>query len=90
MYVGISDGSGLLSGYYPGSGGEVAVAGSGGHAITFSGSYADVQDIMNSLTYVANVGSGTDDIHYDVWNQAGVETDDDVPVTVQAAGGTDT
>ena len=90
MYVGISDGSGGLYGCYPGIGGDVAAAGSGGNTITFSGSYADVQDIINSLTYVATVGGGSDDIHYDVWNQAGVETTGDVPVTIRPAADTDT
>jgi hypothetical protein len=90
MYIGISDESGLLYAWYPGTNGEVAVSGFGSDAISFSGSYADVQAIINSLTYVATVNSGSDDIHYDAWNQAGVETTGDVPVTIQPVAASDT
>ena len=62
------------------------MAGAGGNAITFQGSYADVQDIINSLTYVAPGSSGTDSIDYQIWNQAGVETTGSVPVTISGDG----
>ena len=84
LYLGISDSSGLLYGYYP-AGGTIAAPGSGTESIAFQGSYADVEAILSSLTYVATGSSGTDQIQYDIWNQAGVETTGDVPVTI---GGT--
>ncbi|MGA3398476.1 MAG: hypothetical protein ABSC95_04590 [Acetobacteraceae bacterium] len=88
LYLSISDDSGALYGYYPASGSNTSAdaAGTGSNAITFQGSYADVEDIINSLTYVAAGSSGTDDIHYDIWNQAGTETTGDVPVTVTGDG----
>lgn len=90
MYIGISDNSGLLYAWYPGANGSIAPAGFGSNDITFSGSYADVQAIINSLTYVATVNNGGDNVHYDIWNQAGVETTGDVPVTIQPVAASDT
>ncbi len=89
LYLSIGDASGALFGYYPSGGGSSADApGDGSHTLTFQGSYADVQDIINSLTYVAAGSGGSDDIHYDIWNQAGVETTGDVPVTVSGTSDT--
>jgi fibronectin-binding autotransporter adhesin len=87
MYLNIEDTSGVLSGYYPAQGSVPSAdsAGNGTNAITFQGSYADVQDIINSLTYAATTASGTDSIDFDIWNQAGVETTGTIPVTI---GGT--
>ncbi len=84
LYLKISDESGELYGYYPGS--VDGAAGNGSDTITFQGSYADVQDIINSLTYVAAGSGGSDDIHYDIWNQAGTETTGNVPVTISNGG----
>jgi hypothetical protein len=80
----ISDTSGLLYGFYPGPG-AVAAPGSGSHTLSFQGSYTQVEDILNSVTYVAGAAGGSDDIHLDIWNQGGTETTGDVPVTI---GGT--
>src|SRR5579859_8062535 len=70
MYLAISATSGDLFGYYSASGGVPgadAAPGNGTGAIIFQGSYADVTDIINSLTYAATVASGTDDIRVDIW-----------------------
>ena len=89
MYLGITDSDGTLIGYYPDASGHAVsgaeAAGSGSDAIGFSGSYADVEAILNSLTYVAGSTTGSDDIHFDIWNQAGVETTGTVPVTVSGS-----
>ncbi len=93
MYLAISDTSGDLYGYHPTSGSVPSAdpaPGNGTETIVFQGSYADVTDIINSLTYAATAATGTDDIHFDIWNQAGVETTGDIPVTIGATGTVDT
>jgi hypothetical protein len=93
MYLSISDGSGLLFGYYPAPGSvpsKSEAPGSGSGTITFVGSYANVDDIINSLTYVATAATGSDDIHYDLWNQAGVETTGVVPISIGSTAAADT
>lgn len=88
MYLGIGNTSGLLSGFYPGAGGGTTDApGDGSNSIVFQGSYADVEDILNSLTYVATTASGSGNIAFDIWNQAGVETTGMIPVTISGSGG---
>ena len=88
MYLSISDGSGLLSAFYPGAGGGTTNApGDGSNTITFQGSYTDVQDIINSLTYVATTANGTDSIAYDIWDQAGAQTTGSIPVTIGSSSG---
>ena len=86
MSLAISDTSGDLFGYSS----MGSSPGNGTGTINFQGSYADVADIINSLTYVATTSTGTDDIHFDIWNQAGVETTGDIPVTIAAADPVDT
>ncbi|HUN40848.1 MAG TPA: hypothetical protein VMU81_11190 [Acetobacteraceae bacterium] len=83
MYLGISDSSGLLYGFDPAGG--TPAPGSGTDSIMFQGSYAGIEAIINSLTYVATGSTTIDQIQYDIWNQAGVQTTGDVPVTI---GGT--
>src|ERR1700722_15471321 len=91
MYLAISDSSGDLYGFGPMSGGVPnAASGSGTGTIIFQGPYADVTDIINSLTYAATVASGTDDIHFDIWNQAGVESTGDIPIAIGTPGTVDT
>ncbi len=89
LYLMISDASGVLYADYPAPGGTESAdpAGNGSQTITFQGSYADVQDIISSLTYVAAGSSGTDDIRYEVWNQAGTETTGGLPVTISGGSG---
>jgi hypothetical protein len=83
MFVRITDGNGQLYSSYPADAGatRAAAPGSGSHAITFNGSYADVQAIIAGLSYVGTT-AGADDIHFDIWNQAGIETTGDVAVSV--------
>jgi hypothetical protein len=89
LYLSISDLSGTLAAFYPDPGvpGPYMAPGSGTNAIAFQGSYTDVEDIINSLTYVAAGTGGTDAISFDVWNQAGVETTGSIPVTIASGGG---
>lgn len=84
LYLGISDGTGSLYGFYPQDGASVPAGGSGSNSIVFIGTDADVQAILNSLTYVAAGVAGSDAIRFDVWNQAGVETTGIVPVAIAA------
>ncbi len=93
MFVSISDGSGLLHGYYPAPGSsssQTVAPGSGAHTITFTGSYANVDAIIKSLTYAATTAAGSDDIHFDVWNQAGIQTTGDVPISIGSTASADT
>jgi len=85
MSLAISDTSGDLYGFS--SAGALPDNGTG--TILFQGSYADVTDIINSLTYAATAATGTDDIHFDIWNQAGVETTGDIPVSIGTADSID-
>src|SRR5579859_310363 len=86
MYLAISDSSGTLYADYGQAGQQQQAPGSGTNTITFQGSYGQVDAILNTLTYVAGAGPGSDNIHFDLWNQAGVETTGDVPVTVTSGG----
>lgn len=89
MYLGISDNSGILSGFYPASGGGAGsdAAGNGSTSLIFQGSYTDVAAILNSLTYAATATSGSDSIRFDLWNQAGVQTTGTIPVSIGTASG---
>jgi hypothetical protein len=83
MFISISDSSGTLratdaTGH--------AVSGSGTGNITLTASYADVNAVLKSLSYSAGATAGSDNIHFDIWNQAGVETTDTIPVTINAGG----
>jgi hypothetical protein len=86
MYLAISDSSGTLYADYGQAGQQQQAPGSGTNTITFQGSYGQVDTILNTLTYVAGAGPGSDNVHFDLWNQAGVETTGDVPVTVTSGG----
>ena len=84
LFLGITDSTGTLSAK-DASGN--AVAGSGTNSITLTTDYQDLSAVLNSLTYTAGTSPGSDSISFDVWNQAGVETTDTVPVTVTSGGG---
>jgi hypothetical protein len=79
LFLSISDSSGTLSAT---NASGAVVAGSGTNSISLNTDYADVNAILDSLTYTAGSSSGSDSIGFEVWNQAGVETTDTVPVTV--------
>ena len=56
----------------------------------FSGSLAQINADLASLTYTAPAGGGSDTITIDVWNQAGVEVKETIAVTApssSASGG---
>lgn len=79
LYLGISDTRGTLRAV-DASGGSVP--GTGTSNIGFSTNFANLNAALGSLTYTAPLSSGSDKIRFDVWNQAGVETMRDVPVTI--------
>ena len=83
LYLDITDSSGTLSA----TDSEGAAPGSGSDAITLSASYADITDILNSLTYTAASTPGSDTISFDIWDQAGIQTTGSIPVGIAAAGG---
>ena len=62
-----------------------ALSGSGTHTISVSGTLAQINADLATLTYTAGTGAGSDSISIDVWDQAGLEADESIPVTVTAA-----
>lgn len=85
LYLGISDSSGWLDGFYPAGNTALAAPGSGTDSIVFVGSYTDVAAILSSLTYAASGTAASDQIRFDIWNQAGIETTGTLPVTIAAS-----
>jgi fibronectin-binding autotransporter adhesin len=83
MYVEAIATGGTL--YATGASGNAA-PGSGTSSIAWSTGYNDVNAVLNSLTFAAGDTAGSGSIYFEVWNQAGVETTDTVPVTI--SGGT--
>ena len=81
LWLGISDSSGTLS---SADASGHAVAGSGSSSIGLSTDYVDLNAILSNLHYTAGSSGGSDTIHFDVWNQAGVETIGATAVTVGA------
>lgn len=78
MYLSITDSSGALSASYAGS----PLPGSGTNTLSVSANYDTVSAALSSLTYRANIASGSDIISFDLWNQYGVETTGSIPVTI--------
>lgn len=83
LFLGITDSSGTLTAL---NASGQPIAGSGSDSIGLEIDYNDLTAALNSLAYSA-AASGSDDIHFDIWNQAGVETTGDIPVTVTASAG---
>lgn len=83
MYVEAIATGGTL--YATGASGNAA-PGSGSSSIEWSTDYNDVNAVLNSLTFAAGDTAGSGSIYFEVWNQAGVESSDTVPVTI--TGGT--
>ena len=52
-----------------------------------SGSLAQINADLATLAYTAGTGSGTDTIAVDVWNQAGTEVEETIPVTIGTGSG---
>jgi len=84
MYLNIADTSGILSAFYPGSAGTIEAGGS--NSITFQGSYADVDDIINSLTYAGAETTGATAITIDPGTQGASMTMADFVSPNTAAG----
>lgn len=84
LFLSISDSSGTLSAT-DASGNTVP--GSGTNSIALSTDYVDVNAILAGLHYTAGSASGTDQISFEVWNQAGVETTGTTAVTVDPPTG---
>jgi hypothetical protein len=84
LFLSISDSSGTLSAT-DASGNPVS--GSGTNSIALSTDYVDVNAILAGLHYTAGSASGTDQISFQVWNQAGAETTGMTAVTIDPPGG---
>jgi hypothetical protein len=56
----------------------------------FSGSLAQINADLATLSYTAGANAGSDSITVDVWNQTGVQVEKTIPVTVTGSGGTST
>ncbi len=84
MALNVSDASGLLR--MSDANGN-ALPGSGTHVIHFSGSFADVNAALATLSYTGYAAGG-DSIAVNVWDQAGLSTTQEIPVTI--TGGTST
>src|ERR1019366_2777475 len=81
MALNVWDQSGTLTidGQTSGPGGGVVGGG------MFSGSLDQINADLATLSYTAGANTGSDTITVDVWNQAGVEVKEAIPVTVTAA-----
>jgi hypothetical protein len=79
LFLGISDGYGTLSATDAAGN---SVAGSGTSSIALSTDYVDLNAILANLHYTAGATSGSDQISFDIWNQAGVETTATTSVTI--------
>jgi hypothetical protein len=84
LFLSISDSSGTLSAT-DASGNPVS--GSGTSSIALTADYVDVNAILAGLHYTAGSAPGTDQISFQVWNQAGVETTGSTAVTVDPPAG---
>lgn len=76
--IAMSNGSGTL------------LSGSGTNAISVSGTLAQLNADLATLTYIAGGSTGTGSVGIDVWDQAGKEGDASVSVTIAAAATTST
>jgi hypothetical protein len=86
MALNVWDQSGSLTidGQTFGPGGGVVPGG------MFTGSLAQINADLATLTYTAGANTGSDTITVDVWNQAGVEVRETIPVTVFGSTSTTT
>ncbi len=64
-----------------------ALPGSGTHAIHYQGTFTQVNAVLATLTYVAD-GVGSDSIAVNVWDQAGLSTTQQIPVSITPASTT--
>lgn len=65
-----------------GGAGQISDAGQTGSTLHLSGTLAQINADLASLSYVAPAAAGTDTVTVDVWDQAGVETTKSIAVTI--------
>ena len=82
MVLNVSDSAGALG--MNGAGGAL-LPGSGTHAMSFSGTFAQVNAALATLTYTAGSATGKDSISINVWDQAGLSTTQAIPVAINPA-----
>lgn len=70
--------------------GGTQLAGSGTHSMSVSGTLAQINADLATLTYTAGSGAGTDSIGIDVWDQAGIEGTKNIAVAIAAPTSTTT
>lgn len=70
--------------------GGAKLAGSGTHAMSVSGTLAQINADLATLTYTAGSGAGTNSISVAVWDQAGIEGSKSLGVTIKAPSSTTT
>jgi len=80
LVLNLSDTSGLLGITVNGT----KLAGSGTHAMSVTGTFAQINADLTALTYTAGSNAGGDSIIVDVWDQAGLEATKTLEVTVSA------
>jgi len=68
--------------------GGAKLAGSGTHSMSVTGTLAQINADLATLTYTAGSGAGGDTINVSVWDQAGIEGTKTTEVTVTASGST--
>jgi hypothetical protein len=78
MALNVSDTTGLITMTSGGS----KLAGSGTHAMSVSGTLAQINADLASLTYTAGSSAGTDTISVNVWDQAGLSATKTIGVTI--------
>jgi serralysin len=61
------------------------VAGSGTHALSVTGTLAQINADLGHLGYTAGGSAGTDSVLIDVWDQAGIEASKSIAITVSSA-----
>ncbi|WP_158929520.1 hypothetical protein [Acidisphaera sp. S103] len=86
MTLNVSASTGLITMTSGGSN----LAGSGTHAISVSGTLAQINAELATLSYTAGSSGGNDVITVDVWDQAGLEGTKSFDVAVTAAASTST
>jgi len=86
LVLNLSDTSGLLAM----TSGGTQLAGSGTHAMSVTGTLAQINADLATLSYTAGSNAGGDTIIVDVWDQAGLEGTKTIEVTVAASASTST
>jgi hypothetical protein len=80
MVLNVTDTTGLLAMTSNGT----ELAGSGTHSMSVTGTLAQINADLATLTYTAGSSGGTDSISVNVWDQAGLDSTKTVGVTVSA------